>query len=87
MGLLLGSRTCSVQWKPPGLLVNGYISFTVPGGNEKQSRLGSATRDAVKDENSVIVTKQQAGGFAPLRQAVEAALAANSNPSATASPT
>ena len=27
----------AVQWKPPGALVNGYIEFTVPGGNETRS--------------------------------------------------
>jgi hypothetical protein len=38
----------AVQWKPPGALVNGYIEFTVPGGNETRSRMGSATRTPVE---------------------------------------
>ena len=49
----------AVQWKPPGLLINGYIEFTVLGGNEARSRFGSATTDASRNENAVIVTFQQ----------------------------
>jgi hypothetical protein len=69
----------SVQWKPPGALVNGYIAFTVPGGKEKQSRFGSATTDASKDENAVIVTKKQGEAFLVLREAVEAAMSARAH--------
>jgi hypothetical protein len=73
----------SVQWKPPGAIVNGYIAFSVPGGNEKQSSFGAATSDAGKDENAVIVNKKQAAEFLPLREAVEEALAARSGGQAT----
>jgi hypothetical protein len=66
----------SVQWKPPGAIINGYIAFTVPGGKEKQSRFGSATTDASKDENAVVVTKKQSEAFLVLREAVEAAMSA-----------
>lgn len=65
----------AVQWKPPGMLVNGYIQFTIPGGNEQRSRAGSATFDAGKDENSVLFTKAQAPKFEELRAAIENAIA------------
>lgn len=65
----------AVQWKPPGAVVNGYIQFTVPGGNESRARLGSQTIDAAKDENSVIVTKKHKDEFLALREAVESAIA------------
>lgn len=64
----------AVQWKEPGALINGFISFTIPGGNEKQSRFGSQTSSAVKDENAVIVTKKQADAFKEIRDAIEEAI-------------
>ena len=44
----------AVQWKPAGPIMSGFIQFTIPGGNEVRSRYGSQTRDAGKDENTVI---------------------------------
>jgi Domain of unknown function (DUF4429)/Short C-terminal domain len=70
----------AVQWKPPGTMVNGYIAFTIAGGNEKQARFGSQTYNAVKDENAVIVTKSQKAAFLALREAVESAIAAHHRP-------
>ncbi|MYV97262.1 DUF4429 domain-containing protein [Streptomyces sp. SID3343] len=65
----------AVQWKQPGALVNGFIEFTLPGGNEGRSQLGRQTRDAVKNENAVVVTRAQAAAFESLRKALEAAIA------------
>lgn len=65
----------AVQWKRPGLLINGYIALTVAGGIEKQSRLGSQTYDAARDENAVIVMKKQIPQFEQIRAAIEDALA------------
>lgn len=64
----------SVQWKPAGALVNGYIEFGVPGGVERRAQFGRQTTDAVKDENSVLFTKSQMPAFERLRTAVEQAL-------------
>ncbi|MFJ4674097.1 DUF4429 domain-containing protein [Kitasatospora purpeofusca] len=69
------SQITAVQWKPPGMLVNGFIQFTVPGGNERRSGFGLQTSSAVMDENSVIVMKNQAAAFEELRAAVEEAIA------------
>jgi hypothetical protein len=60
----------AVQLKPAGMLKNGYIAFTIPGGQE----VGGGTYQAAKDENAVIFTKQQAADFDALRAAVNEAL-------------
>ncbi|WP_432983934.1 DUF4429 domain-containing protein [Dactylosporangium sp. CA-233914] len=70
----------SVQWKQAGALVNGFIQFETAGVGGTRSRSGSQTRDASRDENSVIFTKAQMGAFADLRAAVEEALAARHAP-------
>ena len=64
----------AIQWKPPGMLVNGFIEFSVAGGNEARSRFGAATTDAGKNENAVVVTKGQAAEFLALRDAIEGAI-------------
>lgn len=76
----------AVQWKPAGAMVNGYIQFTLGGGNETRSRFGSATTDAAKDENSVVFTKSQMAAFDELRSAIERAIAERGRPVAVASP-
>ncbi|MDQ6933911.1 MAG: DUF4429 domain-containing protein [Actinomycetota bacterium] len=58
----VGSIT-SVQWKPPGAAVNGFIAFSLGGGNERQSRFGHQTAGAAHDENSVIVRRSQEATF------------------------
>ena len=47
------AHVTAVQFKPAGRMVNGFIQFTLGGGNEKQSAFGSQSMDAAKDENSV----------------------------------
>jgi hypothetical protein len=64
----------AVQWKPAGSLVNGFIQFTLAGGNEARSKFGSQTTDAAKDENSVIFVKKQMADFESLRATIEAAI-------------
>jgi len=67
----------AVQFKPAGLVMNGFIQFTVGGGNERRSRFGNQTADASKDENSVVFHYAQRKDFEGLRDAVQAALAAH----------
>ena len=55
--------------------MNGYIEFSVSGGNEARSRFGAATMDATKNENAVVVTKAQAVQFLALRDVIEEAIA------------
>ncbi|MGW5331829.1 DUF4429 domain-containing protein [Streptomyces bauhiniae] len=70
------SQITAIQWKPAGALVNGFIQFTVPGGNERRSAFGSQTSSAVHDENSVVFTKQQQSEFEKLRAAIDQAIVA-----------
>jgi hypothetical protein len=64
-----------VQWKPAGAMVDGFIQFSVPGGNEKRSALGSATKGARQDENSVTFRRGQQPDFEQVREFVEQAIA------------
>ncbi|MER5470855.1 DUF4429 domain-containing protein [Streptomyces sp. NPDC002685] len=80
------SQIAGVQWKPAGLLVNGFLQLTIPGGNERRSAFGSQTKSAVHDENSVIFTKKQMPEFEKLRAAIDAAIAAHHTPQAQAQP-
>jgi hypothetical protein len=74
----------AVQWKPPGGLVNGFIQFSILGGNEGRSRMGRQTTDAAKDENSIIVTRKQAPEFEALRAAVDDAILERHRPQQSA---
>lgn len=76
------SQISSVQWKPAGPFVNGFISFSAAGGNERRSRFGSQTSSAVHDENSVLFTTRQKAAFEELRKHIEAAIAAHHTPGA-----
>lgn len=71
----VGSVT-SVQWKPAGRLVYGFIQFSLAGGIEKQSRFGRQTNDAAHDENSVTFRFGQQTAFQSLRDAIEGAIGA-----------
>lgn len=78
------SQISAMQWKPAGLMVNGFIQFTVPGGTERRSAFGSQTSSAVQDENSVVFTRKQQAEFEKLRGAIDAAIAAQRQPQAPA---
>ena len=77
----------AVQWKPAGAMVNGYIQFSMGGGNESRAHFGSQTTNAVNDENSVVFTKKQMPEFAELRAALEEAIAHRGRPSEPSTPT
>lgn len=70
----------SVQWKPAGPLMSGFIQFETAGMGGTRSRSGSQTYDAAKDENSVLFTRKQQAAFEQLRAAVEQAIAARHSP-------
>lgn len=67
----------AVQFKPAGIVMNGFIAFTVGGGIERRSGFGHQTSDAARDENSVVFHYAQRKEFEHLRDAVQAALAAH----------
>jgi hypothetical protein len=70
----------AVQLKPAGPMMNGFIQFTMPGGNERRSKFGSQSSDAARDENTVMFTKAQMPQFLALRDEIEQAIAARSAP-------
>ncbi|NKQ57121.1 DUF4429 domain-containing protein [Amycolatopsis sp. K13G38] len=66
------SHIASVEYKPAGWAVNGYIRFSTAGSNESPRRgTGRRTTNASKDENAVIFKKGQGDAFLALRTAVE----------------
>lgn len=71
------SQITAVQWKQPGTVFNGFIAFTIAGGNESRSRFGSQTMSAANDENAVIVTKKEAKEFLALRDEIESAMSSS----------
>lgn len=80
------SSVTAVQIKPAGALVNGFIQFTIPGGNERRSAFGSQTRDAASDENSVVFARADEAAFLRLRELIEAAMLQGSQRGAGAVP-
>lgn len=44
-----------VQLKPGGMMFNGFIQFTIPGGNESRKGITAATQD----ENTVMFQKKE----------------------------
>jgi hypothetical protein len=70
------SQIAAIQFKPAGPLMNGFIQFTVGGGNERRSRFGSQTTDAARDENSVVFRYSQRDDFVVLRDAIQDGMAA-----------
>lgn len=61
----------AVQLKRAGMMTNGFIQFTVPGGGSEFSRHAGS---AVHDENSMIFTRKQQAEFDQLRSTVEQAV-------------
>lgn len=76
-----------VQLKQAGAIVNGFIQFTVPGGNERRSAFGQQTVNAAQDENSVVFIKADEPAFLQLRDLIEAAQLELTRPDSNASAT
>lgn len=77
----------AVQWKPAGMMVNGYIEFSLGGGNESRSKFGSATNSAVQNENAVVFTRKQMPGFESFKARIEEAIVAQHGLSHNTKPT
>jgi hypothetical protein len=76
----------AIQLKPAGPVINGFIQFSLPGGQERRSAFGRQTADAVQDENSVVFTRRQQPQFEALRAEIETAIMARSSPQQVSSP-
>src|SRR5947208_1843783 len=70
------SNIVTVEFKPAGLMTDGFIRFVVPGMTPRQSRLGQRSNDARFDEWAVPFWRKQQSEFERLRDAVETAITA-----------
>jgi Short C-terminal domain/Domain of unknown function (DUF4429) len=68
---ILYSSITAVQFKPAGVLVVGYIQFSIRGGLEGVG----GVQDATYDENTVVYGASRQREFDELRQLVEARIA------------
>ena len=57
----------AVQFKPAGLMTNGYIQFSFIGGKESKAGLFMATQD----ENTVMFKKKQQSDFERIKDKIE----------------
>ncbi|EKO1912189.1 SHOCT domain-containing protein [Clostridium botulinum] len=60
-------QIAGIDLKPGGNLVNGYIQFTLPGGNEKTKGAFEATQD----ENSIMFLKKYNDVAMQIKQKIE----------------
>jgi Domain of unknown function (DUF4429)/Short C-terminal domain len=70
----------SVDMKPAGAVMNGFIALTLAGAIEGKSSFGDRSFKAAKDPNSVMFTKKQEPESAELRTEIEATIAARNAP-------
>jgi hypothetical protein len=68
---ILLSRISAIQFKPAGLVTNGYIHFTSSEGSETKGGIFNATRD----ENTVEFHAGQREAFEAIKQAIEERMA------------
>lgn len=64
----------AVQFKPAGVLSNGFIQFTIPGEISESVHKGGRAIDAAGDENAVLFTRKQSSAFASLRDLIRQTL-------------
>ena len=57
----------AIQFKPAGLMTNGYIQFSFIGGQESKRGLFMATQD----ENTLMFKKKQQPEFEKIKEQVE----------------
>ena len=64
---ILLSKIGSIQFRKPGLFSNGYIQFSLAGGNEAKGGIF----DAAFDENTVMFKARQQQAFIDIKEAIE----------------
>jgi Short C-terminal domain len=64
---ILLEHITSIQFKDAGSFVNGYIQFSITGGQEDRGGIF----DAVYDENTVLFNEEQEASFRALRRRLE----------------
>lgn len=70
------SQISSIQIKPGSMLTNGYIQFTLSGGNESTKGIF----DATKDENAVMFAKKDNDLVNSIKAKIEELKSTNNNP-------
>ncbi len=70
----------AVQYKAPSAMFNGALEFSLAGANETKSKFGKNNQQASQNENAVIMRKSALAEFDALVAAINAAIAARSNP-------
>ena len=70
----------SMQLKPAGALVSGFMQIGLGGANELRSTFGRQSIDAVKDENSMMFTPREQPQFERLRDRIQADLGVQQAP-------
>ena len=80
------SQLTSVQLKPAGQFIHGFIAVGVGGGTERRSQFGRQTMGAAHDENSVVFTFNQRGHFQWLATVVQQAQTSFFAPAAAPTP-
>lgn len=76
----------AMHLKPAGILVSGYLQFTMGGAVERRAQFGRQSFDAAGDENSIMFTKAEQPFFERFRDAVEEAIAEQRRPAPAAAP-
>lgn len=61
------SQVSGIDLKPGGNFVNGYIQFTLPGGNEKEK----GAFQAIQDENSLMFKKADNDKAIKIKETIE----------------
>jgi len=69
------SQISAVEWKPAGVVMDGFIRFVVPGTVARRSSFGRQSDDARFDEWAVPFWRKSQPQFEELRRAVEGAVA------------
>lgn len=64
-----------INFKPANALIQGWIEFTVPGGQERRGRQGKRNQTAGRDENAILFLKKSNDQFVALKDAIYAAQA------------
>lgn len=77
---ILMSSITSIQYKPGGAFMNGFLQFGVLGGRE---RVGGSF-DAARDENSVVFPKDKNEKAEKIKAFIEKKIAERSNPAQSA---
>ena len=76
---LFYNQISGIQFREPGTFTNGYMQFTLPGGNESKGGL----TDALQDENTFVFASPQKSSALQAKSFIESKIISQSNRSIT----